>query len=59
MDKLPFEWDAPFHTAAVCVYPARVQDAVTALKAMNTDVIKVASGREKQAFYSIQCGYNL
>jgi len=42
--KLPFEWNKPLHTAAVCVYPSRVKDAVTILKELKkADVVKVAS----------------
>lgn len=42
--NLPFQWNKPLHTAAVCVYPSRVKDAITTLqKLKKTDVIKVAS----------------
>ncbi|EZA59117.1 Putative deoxyribose-phosphate aldolase [Ooceraea biroi] len=42
--KVPFKWEKPIYTAAVCVYPSRVMDAVNTLKSINkTDIIKVAS----------------
>ncbi|XP_011169576.1 deoxyribose-phosphate aldolase [Solenopsis invicta] len=42
--NLPFQWTKPLHTAAVCVYPTKVQTAVTTLKKLNkTNEIKVAS----------------
>ncbi|XP_012216310.2 deoxyribose-phosphate aldolase [Linepithema humile] len=42
--NLPFEWSLPLHTAAVCVYPSKVQNVVKALKKLNkTNEIKVAS----------------
>ncbi|XP_011634168.1 deoxyribose-phosphate aldolase [Pogonomyrmex barbatus] len=42
-DKLPFEWKKPLHTAAICVYPSRVKDAVKALKKLKKTDVKVAS----------------
>lgn len=52
MDKIPFEWHEPLHTAAVCVYPARVQDAVNALRSINKlEDIKVASGKKKRTLF--------
>ncbi|XP_047350960.1 deoxyribose-phosphate aldolase [Vespa velutina] len=44
IDDLKFNWDEPLHTAAVCVYPLRIQDAIKVLQ--NSDVkhnISVAS----------------
>ncbi|XP_011872986.1 PREDICTED: deoxyribose-phosphate aldolase [Vollenhovia emeryi] len=44
IDKLPFQWNKPLHTAAVCVYPSKVKDAVTTLRKLkNTSGVKVAS----------------
>ncbi|XP_014489444.1 PREDICTED: deoxyribose-phosphate aldolase isoform X2 [Dinoponera quadriceps] len=44
MDNLPFEWDEPLHTAAICVYPSRVQDAVSTLHEIDENkMVKVAS----------------
>ncbi|XP_015591810.1 deoxyribose-phosphate aldolase isoform X2 [Cephus cinctus] len=34
--KLNFEWKLPLHTAAVCVYPARVKDAFNVLCKLDT-----------------------
>ncbi|KYQ57590.1 Putative deoxyribose-phosphate aldolase [Trachymyrmex zeteki] len=42
--ELPFEWNKPLHTAAVCVYPSKIKDAINTLKRLKkTHVIKVAS----------------
>ncbi|XP_011690038.1 PREDICTED: deoxyribose-phosphate aldolase [Wasmannia auropunctata] len=42
--KLPFQWDKPLHTAAVCVYPSKIKDAISTLKKLKRDnVIKIAS----------------
>ncbi|XP_012531305.1 deoxyribose-phosphate aldolase [Monomorium pharaonis] len=42
--SLPFQWNKPLHTAAVCVYPSKVQAAVTTLKRLNkNNEIKIAS----------------
>lgn len=44
-----YDQDSVIHTAAVCVYPSRVEDAVKALKKMNMlGKINVASGEHKQ-----------
>nr|XP_023025687.1 deoxyribose-phosphate aldolase [Leptinotarsa decemlineata] len=46
LDELGFEYDEkyPIHTAAVCVYPSKVDDAIQTLKKMGmADRIKVAS----------------
>lgn len=46
IDELKFNWDEPLHTAAVCVYPLRIHDAIKVLQ--NSDVkhnISVASGK--------------
>lgn len=44
MDKIPFKWDKPLRTAAVCVYPSRISDAITALNDIDErNTIKVAS----------------
>ncbi|RZB62202.1 deoxyribose-phosphate aldolase [Asbolus verrucosus] len=46
LNELGFEYgpDCPIRTAAVCVYPSRVEDAVAALKKLNVlDKINVAS----------------
>ncbi|EFN89199.1 deoxyribose-phosphate aldolase [Harpegnathos saltator] len=42
---LPFDkWVEPLHTAAVCVYPSRIADAISALECKNyLDKIRVAS----------------
>lgn len=41
-----YDDDSVIHTAAVCVYPARVEDAVTTLTKMNMlNKINVASGK--------------
>jgi len=51
MPRTSFEWEEPTHTAAVCVYPSRVKDAVNTLKRLKkTDIIKVASGKKKKHF---------
>ncbi|XP_012056610.1 PREDICTED: deoxyribose-phosphate aldolase [Atta cephalotes] len=42
--ELPFQWNKPLHTAAVCVYPSKIKDAITTLKRLKKmNVIKVAS----------------
>ncbi|KYN34207.1 Putative deoxyribose-phosphate aldolase [Trachymyrmex septentrionalis] len=42
--KLPFQWNKPLHTAAVCVYPSKIKDAINSLKKLKKmHVIKVAS----------------
>ncbi|XP_024880283.1 deoxyribose-phosphate aldolase [Temnothorax curvispinosus] len=45
IEKLPFAWNNPLHTAAVCVYPSKVKDAVSALKKFKNkeDAVKIAS----------------
>lgn len=41
-----YDQDSIIHTAAVCVYPSRVEDAVKILKKMNiSGKINVASGK--------------
>ncbi|KAG5312269.1 DEOC aldolase, partial [Acromyrmex insinuator] len=41
---LPFLWDKPLHTAAVCVYPSKIKDAMNTLKRLKkTNIIKIAS----------------
>lgn len=47
LNQLGFEYNekSSIHTAAVCVYPSKVEDAVQTLKKMGMDEkIKVASG---------------
>ncbi|KYN05784.1 PREDICTED: deoxyribose-phosphate aldolase [Cyphomyrmex costatus] len=42
--NLPFKWNNPLHTAAVCVYPSKVKDVKTTLKKLKkTDIIRIAS----------------
>lgn len=41
---LNFEWNEPVHTAAVCVYPDRAQDAIDTLEINHARFISVASG---------------
>lgn len=44
VSKLPFPWEKPIHTAAVCVYPSKVRHVVQILNDRNAaDVVKVAS----------------
>lgn len=51
MIELPFEWNKPLHTAAVCVYPSRVRDAVSTLHNIDKEnMVKVASGEERDFF---------
>lgn len=45
--------DTPLHSAAVCVYPSRVPDVINAFKKLETNVIKVASGKKKRLFLFI------
>ncbi|XP_032671164.1 deoxyribose-phosphate aldolase isoform X2 [Odontomachus brunneus] len=33
--NLPFEWDKPLHTAAVCVYPSRILDVINTLSSID------------------------
>lgn len=41
---LPFQWNVPLHTAAICVYPSRITNVVKTLNKLNkTNEIKVAS----------------
>lgn len=42
--NLSFEF-VPIQTAAVCVYPARIKDAVSALTELNGQNVAVASGK--------------
>jgi deoxyribose-phosphate aldolase len=52
--NLPFQWTKPLHTAAVCVYPTKVQTAVTTLKKLNkTNEVKVASGRKQNISFDL------
>ncbi|KAL0100047.1 hypothetical protein PUN28_019489 [Cardiocondyla obscurior] len=42
--NLPFQWDKPLNTAAICVYPVKVKEVLANLKKMKkTEIIKVAS----------------
>ncbi|XP_015178779.1 PREDICTED: deoxyribose-phosphate aldolase [Polistes dominula] len=48
LSGVKYDWDEPLHTAAVCVYPLRIQDAINALKNVETKhdvfVVTVAAG---------------
>ncbi|KAG5333836.1 DEOC aldolase, partial [Acromyrmex heyeri] len=51
---LPFQWDKPLHTAAVCVYPSKIKDARNTLKRLKkTNVIKIASGKKRNISFDL------
>lgn len=70
INELNFPWDEPLHTAAVCVYPLRIEDAVKVLKNCdiehNISLATVAAGfpsgqypletRLGEIYYSLKCG---
>ncbi|XP_012260464.2 deoxyribose-phosphate aldolase isoform X1 [Athalia rosae] len=67
---LPFEWSSQISTAAVCVYPQRIGDAVVTLRSLdavkNVKVASVAAGfpsgqysletRLHEIHYAVSCG---